>query len=61
MKNLIIEELKKAGINPAGCYESLPNIIIDALDYIEVLGYDEWKKTSATGPAVNNIIKELMG
>jgi len=57
-KETIIAELAAVGvaITPNGIYATLPQIILNGIDYSRTFGYEAWKKTSCTGPVVNNIV-----
>jgi len=55
----IILKLKEKGITPTGCYETLPQVISDAVDFVNQFGFSEWEKTSTAGKTTKQIVSEL--
>ena len=59
MKQTIINELKKAGIELTPAYETLPEIIQNSIDLVNAIGYENAIKQTCLGEPIKNIIKKL--
>lgn len=52
-------EMGIAGLPTTGCYEKLPNVILNGVDTVEKFGVEYWLKTTTTGDKVREIVKKL--
>ena len=55
----IIDLLKINGITPTGSFATLPELIQDAVDRVNLIGFDRWEKETTFGVKVKSIVKQL--
>lgn len=59
MKNFINQKLEEAGIRTDGIYQALPDLIEDAVETVNMFGFEVWVNNSTLGNKAENIVREL--
>lgn len=55
----IINLLEINGINATGSFSTLPELIQDAVNRVNLIGFDRWEKETTFGVKVKGIVKQL--
>lgn len=58
--NMWIEEkIKEFNINTTGSYSTIPEIIKDAVEFVNLFGYEKWEAQTTCGLKIQQIVKSL--
>jgi ribosome maturation protein Sdo1 len=59
MKKRIVELIKQHGISATGIYGVLPEMILEAVQDVDIYGFEYWEQRTVLGAKVKAIVKEL--